>query len=246
MLTALRKAAVALVVTLSIASISIAAPGHGGGHMGGGHMGGGHMGGVHMAGGAHFHGGITHVGNAGFHTHFGFPHNHFAFGYAHFHYGPSWGFYGSYYPWFSLSIGGPAYYYAPAPVYYYSSPVVATYTAAPTTIVTQSSTAERIPAPTAELPFPAESKPFRYDGDRPAAPPVERIPPARDLEVPKLPEVPTPPLPGPRLGPSPSDMAVSVPATTVTKKYSYPAYGEDRLTKPSPREDKTALIRRDK
>jgi hypothetical protein len=202
------------------------------------------MGGGHMGGATHFHGGFAHSG--GFHSH---SFNHVHFGFGHVHYGPNWGFYGYYapyyYPWFSLSFG-PAYYSSPAPVYYYSSPVISTYATAPATIVTQSSPAEKIPAPRADLlPAPTESSSFRYDGDRPAAPPVERIPPARDLDVPKLPELPAPP-PAPRLGPSPSDMAVAVPATSVTKKYTYSAYGEDRLTKPGPRDDKTVLIRRDK
>jgi hypothetical protein len=224
-----RRAAVAMAVILSIASISTAGHVHGG---------------VHMGGGAHFHGGFAHYGHGGFH--YGYPHYHYGFGYTHYHYGPHWGFYGYYapyyYPSFSLSFG-PAYYYAPA--YYYSSPVVATYTAAPATVVTQARTAERIPAPRQELPVPAESRSFRYDGDRPAAPPVERIPPARELDAPKVPELPSPPA-VPRLGPSPSDMAVATPALSVTKKYTYQAYGEDRLAKPSPREAKTVVIRRDK
>jgi hypothetical protein len=241
MFTTIRKAALALVVTVAFAGVAAAGHGYGGVH-------------VHVGG---YHGGFAHYG--GYHGHY-YGHAHFGYyGHAHYgyyghaHYGPNWGFYGYHWPhyygsyWpryytsFSLSIA-PAYYYAPAPVYYYSGPVVTTYAAEPATIVTRANTPERIPAPRDELPAPTESKSFRYDGDRPAAPPVERIRPARDLEVPKIPE-----LPGvPKLGPSPADMAIAIPAGTVTKKYTYQAYGEDRLSKLSPRDDKSALIRRDK
>jgi hypothetical protein len=241
MFTTLRKAALALVVTVAFAGVAAAAP-HGGVHA---HAGGYHGGSAHYGG---YHGGFAHYG--GYHGNY-YRHAHYGY-YGHAHYGPYWGFYGyapyysgyywpSYYSSYSLSVG-PAYYYAPAPAYYYSSPVISTYAAEPATIVTRASTPERIPAPRDELPAPTESKSFRYDGDRPAAPPVERIPPARELDVPKVPE-----LPGvPRLGPTPADMAITVPASSVTKKYAYQAYGEDRLAKPSPRDDKSVLIRRDR
>src|SRR5262249_21345434 len=158
-----------------------------------------------------------------------YPHYHYGYGYAHYHYGyPRWGFYGYYgpelyYPSISLSFA-PAYYgYSSTPAYYYdSSPVVTTYANSPAAITSTASAPERIPAPRAELPPPSESKWFRYDGDRPAAPPVELIPPARDLDVPKVPELPRPPA-VPKLGPSPSDLPIAVAATAVTKKYSYPA-----------------------
>jgi hypothetical protein len=96
---------------------------------------------------------------------------------------------------------------------------------------TTSSDIELLPAPST----------FRYDGDRSTTPPVDRIPPAK-IDVPKVPPLPMPP-DVPKLGPSPNELKVSTPSPDAKKKYSYPAYGEDREPK---RDDKTLLIRRDK
>lgn len=157
-----------------------------------------------------------------------------------------YGFRPAFYPSYSYS-----YYYAP-PVYsYYSAPVyyAPTYYAPPVYYslpnygcgyypIAMNGPAANPPA--TQLPAPAaagESKSFRYDGgpDKPA----ERIPPAREADLPPVPTVPADPM-VPKLGPTPTERNVSIP---VRKKVTYPAYGDDR--KP-PRDDKSLLIRGDR
>ncbi len=208
----------------------------------GGYAAAGH-GAVHVhAGGGHYHGGFGSYG--GVHYHYGYS-----------HYGHGWGYYGYIGPGYSAAFS-----VAVAPAYYYPAPPMAVYTTPPLAVNSAPAVSNISPAPeivakpieinrqaarpSAELPQPTESKSFRYDGDRPAAPPVERIPPARNLDVPPVPKVPAAP-PVPKLGPSPVDMSVSVSATVVQKRYVYAAYGEDRLAKPTPRDEKSQLIRRD-
>lgn len=236
MFTTLPRAILALVVVLSFAGVGSAGQLRVGVYYGGGAV----------SIGARYYGGFGYYGGLGYYGGFA----RINYGYPYFGYGygwPSWGYYGYYgpryyYPSWSLAFA-PSYYYWPT-AYCYYTPVVANYPVT-TTIITRATPAEPTTAPSDELPAPSGSRSFRYDGDRPAAPKVERIPPARDLDIPMVPDLPA--TPGvPKLGPSPADMQVASRAATVTKKYTYPAYGEDRLSKPAPRDDKPALIRREK
>jgi len=159
----------------------------------------------------------------------------YSYGYSSYYYGPSFSYYSapiySYYtPAFSY-YAPPVYSYYYSPAYYstprfysYSSPIVTYGDFYPMSL----------PRKTVEAPQP---KSFRYDGG--PAKPSEKIPPAR-LEVPPpVPNLPADPA-VPKLGPSPVDMKVSLPAPAAKKKYAYPAYGEDRQPV---RDDKTLLIR---
>ena len=159
----------------------------------------------------------------------------YGLGYTSYYYGPRFSYYSApYYSYYTpaFSYYAPpvySYYYSPAyfsvpRFYYYSSPL-ATYG----DFYPMSLTQERLAAP--------QPKSFRYDGG--PAKPTQKIPPARLEEPAPIPNLPA--APGvPKLGPSPADMKVSLPAPAAKKKYTYLAYGEDRLPA---RDDKTLLIR---
>lgn len=199
--------------------------------------------------GGRYYGGYAYRGGVGYHGgygHYHYGYRPYAYGYRSYAYyghrpysygfGLSFGYYGprySYgYPYYSFNSYPfySSYYYPSA---YYSAPPV--YYGSPYVIYTSvgSNTADD------DVAIPNQST-FRYDGDRSTTPPVERIPPAK-IDVPVLPELPAPPS-VPKLGPSPTELKVSTPAPATKKKYSYPAYGEDRAPA---RDDKTLLIRRD-
>jgi len=197
---------------------------------------------THFRFGMRFYGGYGYYGGFGYgyqpYSYFGYrPYSYF--GYRPYSYFGYWPYSYSYFAP-SLSFYAPRYYSYPVYSYWYDLPPV--YYSVPSyyysPIVIYSPIASASPSTDERR---NGTTTFRYDGDRPTTPPVERIPPAK-IDVPTVPELPKPPA-VPNLGPSPTERMVSAPLPTVKKKYSYPAYGEDR--EPA-RDDKSLLIRRDK
>ena len=158
---------------------------------------------------------------------------------------PSWGvgYYGwpSYYSgsfgWPSYSLYSPAYYTAPLYSYYavpavsyyamplyYASPVIASDCCASGTIIP-----ERV-----ETQRPSNGGTYRHEGDPakqiPPARPADSIPAPMDLEVPKA----------PKIGPSPTERPISLPA--VQKRFEYPAYGEGPDARPVRRPARELLV----
>jgi len=154
-----------------------------------------------------------------------------------------WGGYGYYgwpryyggwgWPYASVGYYSPAYY---SPVYYspvyYSVPAYSYYSVPSVTYYSAPVCGTEV-IPPATATSPPEGTTFRYDGT-PARtiPPARTLPAAQDKSKP-IPTVPVKPK-DPKLGPSPTDRPVSLPAPG-RKQFEYPAYGEGQDTpKPKP------------
>jgi hypothetical protein len=151
--------------------------------------------------------------------------------------GCCYGYYGPYFSYYAPVFPYYGYYFAPD--YYFGTPVIVPYGAYYPALV--DSNGARSPTRSESWRYD-DSQTFRYDGGPEPAEPVERIPPARDLET------ETAPIPAPagdlKLGPAPSERTIAQPARSTSQKRAYPAYGEDRLPlKQTPRDAKTLLIR---